>query len=269
MTREMRARARDERMPDTIMAGFRAINLSHQTGQHDAVMEGVNVRTHMHLYAAIFALWNMVGGANLHFGNPPTWRPRMMTGRVSIEFDTRFKAAYHLLQKSIKTMMQAFGQVTVYNQGNQALVNSAPAEAPSDPSFWDKLMASTRYRNEISMLRVADYVMRHLAVTMVLLETGVTTQLAVRGSLRGPFPSWVPAWADNNGNDSCIHGNFFLERLAGRLQETRDLAWRILQRMNALDLVFHPPDENLPLPRVTLQDDEESEDDYNFLDEDD
>ena len=119
------------------------------------------------------------------------------------------------------------------------------------------------------MLRVADYVMRHLAVTMVLLEMGVTTQLAVRGSLRGPFPSWVPAWADNNGHDSCIHGNFFLERLAGRLQETRDLAWRILQRMNALDLVFHPPDENLPLPRVTLQDDEESEDDYNFLDEDD
>ena len=39
--------------------------------------------------------------------------------------------------------------------------------------------------------------------------------------------------------------------------------------MNALDLVFHPPDENLPLPRVPLQDDEESEDDYNFLDEDD
>ena len=81
----------------------------------------------------------------------------------------------------------------------------------------------------------------------------------------GIFPLLIPLFSNTN----CTHGNFFLERLAGRLQETRDLAWRILQRMNALDLVFHPPDENLPLPRVTLQDDEESEDDYNFLDEDD
>ena len=205
-------------------------------------------------------------GTNLHFGNPPTWRPSQMRGRIAIEFDTRFKAAYHLLQKYVRDMSFNFGGVSPY--GTNVHAQPRPASlttTTTDFSFWDKLMATTGYRNEIGMLRVADYVMRHLAITMVLREMGVTSEIATRGSLRGPFPNWIPSWAEA---DDCVHGNFFSSRLNERLRETRDLAWRIVQRMNALSLIFHPTDTGI-LPAADLRDDGDSEDDYNFLDEDD
>ena len=259
-TRETTARAHGERVAARIIAGFRSLNLGHQNGQHDAVMEGVDIRTHLHLFAAVFALWELNGGANLHFGSPPTWRPIAMRGRVLVEFDTRFKAAYHLLQKYVRDR----SYTSPYGTNEHAHAQPRPVSlTTTDFSFWDKLMATTSYRNEISMLRVADYVMRHLAVTMVLRELGVTSEVATRGSLRGPFPNWIPSWAEA---DDCVHGNFFSSRLHERLRETRDLAWRIIQRMNALNQIFHPVDGNWP---AGPQEDEESQDEYNFLDEDD
>ena len=259
-TRETTARAHGERVAARIIAGFRSLNLGHQNGQHDAVMEGVDIRTHLHLFAAVFALWELNGGANLHFGSPPTWRPIAMRGRVLVEFDTRFKAAYHLLQKYVRDR----SYTSPYGTNEHAHAQPRPVSlTTTDFSFWDKLMATTSYRNEISMLRVADYVMRHLAVTMVLRELGVTSEVATRGSLRGPFPNWIPSWAEA---DDCVHGNFFSSRLHERLRETRDLAWRIIQRMNALNQIFHPVDGNWP---AGPQEDEDSQDEYNFLDEDD
>ena len=250
--------------PSREMANWMSLPINYHAtrpnGQFDSLFEGVGLEAVIHFYAATFSLTSMREGARLFYGTEPTWRPANLRGLEASEYDTRHKAAYQLLIQYAKTAKR---QATTYRRSG---MSTPPLMSPSNSttrSYWDRLMMSESYRRERTMLRVIDDQMRHLAVSVVLQEMGVSIPLSPRGTVRGPFPDWTPGWVQHD--DANAH--FFQDRLSDRLREVRDLSWRIIQRMNSIELIFHPDPRSQGNPFDPDEESREVQDELNYLDE--